>query len=163
MAPSVRPPIATRVLALVAAAAVGFVILAVMWSDRAPGVLSAAAGDEAHLLWDRINRSGQPVPGSDAVAHIVMWGGMTLLLSMVSWTYLGTVFTGGLVLLGSVAVEVGQQRFSQDRRFEITDLAANFVGVTIGVAAAVVVFMIGSKLMTSRRSPADLVFDQPDS
>ncbi len=152
MAPRDRPPVAARALVAAATVAAGLVIVALSWSDRAPGLLSSAAGDDAHWLWDALNVRFGFLPEVDAVAHIVMWGGLTLLLSMITWTYLGAILSGGLAAIASVAVEYGQQRYSSGRIFEVTDMLANGVGIAAGVAAAFVLFVLGSVVAATARS-----------
>lgn len=161
-----RPPLALRALLAPLALLALAMTVALMLSDRAPGVLSDLFGDDARRLWARIDASGRADfvtdgerPEPDAVVHIVVWAAVTALVALIvwSWRHLPIVALG--VFVGSMAVELAQGRWSSTRAVERSDMMSNALGVALGAVAAALVYgswavVAGAVARRPRRSGA---------
>jgi hypothetical protein len=117
--------------------------VALMISDRAPGITRRLFGDFAQRLADRLDGADalngvgpERLPGNDAIVHIGVWAVATVLVALTVWRWLTLVPIAMSVFVASVAVEVGQGRYSSTRAVELSDVLANGVGVALGAAAA---------------------------
>lgn len=148
--PRRRPPLGLR--ALLALLGVGMLAFnaALMLSDRAPGALRRLFGDAVERWSARIDaRAGgtittEQLPESDVVVHVAVWALAALLVGLAVWTWSGLVLGGAAVLGVSVLVEVGQEVWADTRAVEASDLAANALGVGLGVIAAGACYLLWS-------------------
>jgi hypothetical protein len=125
--------------------------VAVLLSARAPGVFDDVSdgvsirldqrAPEAHDVAERaVRRTG--VEESDALAHIGLWCGAMLLTGLATWSW-GSLAAMVLVVVGgSTALELVQERVSPTRITERSDLVANGVGISIGLALVVVICIV---------------------
>jgi hypothetical protein len=151
--PAHRPPLVLRVLIGLFAVGAALFNVALMLSDRAPGVIQRIFGDFAVRLSNRLNQSERigsltegRNPGNDAIVHIGVWAVAMLLLGLAIWRWAPLVIAAILLFLGSVFIEIGQGRYSSTRAVEMSDVVANGVGVTLGVAAAAACYLAWSGL-----------------
>lgn len=148
--PRHRPPIGLRVIAAMLGVGVLLFNAALMVSDRAPGFL----GNAARRLSARLDagtsiRSAATdprLPESDALVHIAVWALAIGLVGIAVWTWRG-LLVGGVVVFGcSVVVEISQERLSDSRNFEMSDVAANATGVVVGASVVAVCYLTWSAL-----------------
>lgn len=157
--PARRPPMALRaVFGLVGLATMLFNV-ALMLSDRAPGVLTQVFGDAIDRLSARIDAGArvttEQLPDGDAVVHIGVWAAATLLVALTVWTWWGLLLTAATVLAASVLVEAAQGVYSTTRAVERSDVLANIVGVGVGAVVAAGCYLAWSAvaaLVAPRRS-----------
>lgn len=72
------------------------------------------------------------------LAHLVGWcSGMVLIGLTVRWRWSSLTIAGAL-FAASVAIEVGQARFTSVRAFELDDIALHAVGIGAGLAVVIV-------------------------
>lgn len=149
--PRDRPPAVIR--ASVGLLGVGAVLaaIALLLSDRAPGLLEMAFGDRARQLWERIDaaervglRPDADVPPTDFLAHVAIWAVVATLFGLAVWSWRGLV--GSAVVLGgaSLLVELAQGRYSTARTVQADDAVANVIGVAMGVVAAAACYLAWS-------------------
>ncbi|MEM1332975.1 MAG: hypothetical protein AAGG08_05900 [Actinomycetota bacterium] len=141
-------PAGVRVLALLLTIVAGLVTVALMWSDRAPGVLRAVFGDAARRLWARVDPerraaiSSNELAQPDLVVHVAVWSVVAALVGVTVWWW-RRALGAGLVLAGvSVFVEFGQTRWASTRAFEASDVVANLVGVALGTSASIALVVV---------------------
>jgi hypothetical protein len=122
--------------------------VALMLSDRAPGVLRRLFGDVVDRLSDRIDQApripADQLPSNDAIVHIAVWGAATALVGLTIWTWRGLAGAAAGVLALSLAVEVGQGVYSTSRSVEMSDALANAAGVALGTLGAALGFVLWS-------------------
>jgi len=113
--------------------------------------LAYAAG----VFYLSVMPSGGPefFPHQDKVIHFVMYAGMAFLFvwllrvtSLRSWQHLPLLAAGFAIAYG--ALNEFNQIFISYRSAEVGDLAANFVGATVGAFAG----MIAARAMDARRA-----------
>lgn len=121
---------------------------ALMTADRAPRLIKFVLGDIVRALSDRIDAGGRvdvrdarPLAG-DATVHIGLWFAVVVLVALTIWSWRGLAATAVGVFLVSVAVELGQGRYSTTRSVERSDVFFNGVGVALGVLAAAAIFTL---------------------
>lgn len=127
--------------------------VALMLSDRAPGLTRRLFGDFAARLSNRLDAAerldgltdGSTV-GSDAIVHIGVWAVATVLVGYAVWRWSSLIIAAAMVFAASVFVEVAQGRYSSTRAVEMSDVTANGIGVLLGTAAAGVTYLLGSGL-----------------
>lgn len=126
--------------------AVGFTG-ALMLSDRAPGFLRVVFGERIRQLWERIDAGGRTDvitagarPETDFVVHAAIWAVVTILVGLAVWSWFGLLASAVGVFGLSVVIELAQGRWSSTRQVELRDLAANALGVSVGVVAAAFVY-----------------------
>ncbi|MEM8619262.1 MAG: hypothetical protein AAGF73_06035 [Actinomycetota bacterium] len=124
-------------------------VIALMLSDRAPGVLRQVFGPAAERLSNRIDASArlpstEQLPQSDFLVHVGLWAAITVLVGLTVWTWRGLVVGGVGVLTLSAFVEVAQGRYSTTRAVETSDVLANAVGVVAGMTAAAAAYLAWS-------------------
>lgn len=143
LTPEHRAPRALRIATGVVAVAAALATVALLLSDRAPGLIDATFGDAAHRLWERIDadqRAAISATGAtgepDLFVHVAIWFVVTLLVACAIWTWRGIALAGATAAVASVVLELGQRRWATTRAFELSDMVANFVGVALGVATA---------------------------
>ena len=125
---------------------------ALMLSDRAPGVSRRLGGDLIARLSERLDAGGRPArlrsdprfPASDTLVHIGVWGVAMLLVGLAVWSWRGLAVGAAIVLVVSAVVEVAQDRYTATRTFEVSDIAANAVGVAVGTLAAAGCYLLWS-------------------
>ena len=125
--------------------------VALMLSDRAPGLTRRLFGDFAVRLSRRLDASeridqltdGNP-PGNDAIVHIGLWAVATMLLAVTLWSWWGWLVTIAMMLVASGALELAQGRYTSSRAVQLSDLAANVVGVALGAVVAAGCFFVGA-------------------
>lgn len=151
MSPRHRPPLALRAVAAVLGAGVVVFNAALMISDRAPSLLQRVFGDWMRRLSERIDAgtrvAADPrLPESDALVHIAVWALAIGLIGLAVWTWRGLVIGGVLVFVCSLVVEFSQNRLSDSRQVERSDVAANSVGVAVGGIAVAGCYVAWSTL-----------------
>ena len=149
--PQRRPPIALRVLAgLLAAGAVVF-NAALMLSDRAPRATRRILGGFQRRLSERIDADGRAhlaadeyLPEGDAIIHISVWAVAVILVGMMVWSWRGLAIAALGVFAVSIAIELGQGRFSETRSVENSDILANAAGIAVGVTLTACAYLAWS-------------------
>ncbi len=151
--PAHRPPLALRGFVGLLAVGAALFNVALMLSDRAPGLTKRIFGDFAERLSDRLNQSDRidtltegRNPGNDAIVHIGVWAVAMTLVGLALWRWAPLVIAAMAMFAGSVLVEVGQGRYSSTRAVEIGDVFANGVGVAVGVGASAACYIAWSGL-----------------
>lgn len=146
VSPRHRPPLVLRALiALLGLGAVAFNAV-LMLSDRAPRVSRRLGGELMVRLSERLDSGGRAgrfiddprLPASDALVHIGVWGVAMLFVGLAVWSWRGLMIGAGAVFMLSAVIEVGQQRFTRTRTFELGDIVANGIGVALGTVVAAV-------------------------
>lgn len=134
-------------IALLGLGAAGFAV-ALMLSDRAPGLLREVFGDRARRLWNRIDASEPAhavtqgdLPEPDFVVHVVVWCVVVMLVAMAIWTWRGLVGAAIGVFAASVVLEAAQARFSTTRSVQRNDVVANGLGVAAGTCAVALILL----------------------
>ena len=150
-----RAPVGIRIfIGLIAVGALLFNV-ALMISDRAPGITRRLFGDFAQRLADRLDRTAaigaSDLPGNDAIVHIGVWSIAALLVALTVWRWAALIPVGVAVFAASVVVEFGQGRYSSSRAVEFSDVVANAVGVGVGIAAAAACMLCWSAVSRSLR------------
>lgn len=121
---------------------------ALMISDRAPGLF----GDSIQRVSERIDAgarvrsvaSDARLPESDTLVHIGVWALAAGLVGIAVWSWRGLIVGGAVVFAGSLVVELSQDRLSDSRSFERSDVAANALGVALGVVATALCYIVWS-------------------
>ncbi|MGB3736944.1 MAG: hypothetical protein WA964_18440 [Ilumatobacter sp.] len=156
--PALRPPLALRGFIGLLAAGAALFNVALMLSDRAPGITEQIFGDFAVRLSDRLDRSERigsltegRQPGNDAIVHIGVWAVAMVLVGLALWRWVPLIIGAVLLFAGSVFVEVGQGRYSDTRAVELSDVFANGVGITLGVVAAAACYLAWSGVAATFR------------
>lgn len=151
--PAHRPPLALRAFISVLAVGAALFNVALMLSDRAPGLMERIFGDFAVRLSDRLNQSDRigtltegRNPGNDAIVHIGVWAVAMTLVGLALWRWAPLIIAAMVMFAGSILVEVGQGRYSSTRAVEMTDVLANGVGVAVGVCASAACYVAWSGL-----------------
>jgi VanZ family protein len=143
-----RPSIGLRALFGVLGLGVVLFNVALMLSDRAPGLLQRLFGDAVVRLSDRIDASGRipadQLPESDTIVHVTVWAVATALVALTIWTWRGLVVTAGAMLAISAVVEIAQGLYSSTRATEASDAFANTIGVALGVLVAACAYLAWS-------------------
>ena len=114
----------------------------VLLSDRAPGLLRRVsrridAGVDRAADATGIDVPGRSVgvPRSDFDVHVAICAIAALLVGLAMWSWLSLLVGNGLVFGVSVALELAQAGYTRSRNVELTDVAANAVGVLTGTLA----------------------------
>lgn len=124
------------------------VVVALMLSTRAPGVIGRTSSELAIRLEreaprttervrERLDRA-RPVE-KDAVAHLLLWAAATFLVGLCSWSWRSLITAVIFVLGAATALELLQSTLSPGRLTEWSDVGANAVGVAIGTVLVVLV------------------------
>ena len=139
--------------ALVGVVALGAALstVALLLSDRAPGLLRSLFGDRVLDLWARID-AAQPVdlpqrsdlPPTDFVVHVAIWAVVAALVGLTVWTWRGLVVASSALVTASVALELAQGRWSSTRAVEASDAIANFLGIAAGTVVAAACYLAWS-------------------
>lgn len=138
-----------RTLAVVGLAAGSLAALALCLSDRAPGlvrrtVLRFELGDEAQAM----SLGFDPY----LVGHFAIWFSLAFLAGLALARRPLFVAPAAVVLVGAgIAIEEAQRRFTAVRGFQLTDIAANTLGVAAGSVLALAVIG-GHRLVVQQRS-----------
>jgi VanZ family protein len=147
-------------IGLIGAAAV-MSIVALMLSDRAPGVLQSVFGDAVQRLSARIDASErlpstERLPESDFLVHVGLWAVAAVLVGWTIWSWRGLVLGALTVLTISLLVEAAQGTYSETRAVELSDVAANAVGVGLGTTVAAACYLVWSLFgsLVDRMRPA---------
>lgn len=153
LSPTARPPQIVRALAGLVGFGAALAAVAILLSDRAPGVLKTMFGDVVVRISNRVDAAeradaalGDSVPENDAIVHIGIWATVAVLAGFALWTWWGLVASTAILAVGSLAVEVGQGRYSDTRAVERSDALANLVGVTIGAVVCALLYVAWSAL-----------------
>ncbi len=151
LGPAHRPPLALRVFIGFLAVGAAVFNVALMLSDRAPGLSRRLFGDFAQRLSDRLNpaeRIGALTQGrntgNDDIVHIGVWAVAMTLVGLALWKWTPLIIAAVVLFLGSVFVEIAQGRYSSSRNVERSDVIANGIGVVLGVAACVLCYLAWS-------------------
>jgi len=123
---------------------------ALMLSDRAPGLF----GDSVRRLSERIDAGGRVgavaadprLPESDTLVHVGVWALAAGLVGVAVWSWRRLILGSALVFAGSLVVELSQDRLSDSRSIERTDIAANAAGVTLGLVAVAGCYVVWSAM-----------------
>jgi hypothetical protein len=134
-------------VAAVLAVASLMVNLVLMLSDRVPGVLGRLP-DRIDAGEGNVSRAVSEVrlPESDAEIHVVVWAITMLLVGLVAWSWRSLAIGVALVLVLSTLVELAQSHVTLTRNTQFGDVVANVVGVSLGLAVAVVLRLAWSRL-----------------
>ena len=125
------------------------VIAVLSLADRAPDAAErvvdfgqrAGSFGERVVGIDLIDRGDVPL-AFDTVGHLALWAGAGVLGFSAFGRRTSVSFIVVSLITLSAGVEIGQGLLTSTRRPELMDLAANGVGVVIGVGAAVVVWRV---------------------
>ena len=149
--PRRRPPVGLRVVAGLLGLGASMFTVALMLSDRAPGVVKRLFGERVRLLWERIDATGRAefvtadrVPESDNMVHIAVWAVVMLLVGLTVWSWRWLIVAAPMVIGASAIVEVGQGRWADTRSVEASDIVANSLGVCLGVVGAALLYLCWS-------------------
>ena len=111
-------------------------------------MLRAIFGDAATRLSDRIDASGRGRAalgahdvGSDSIVHFGLWAAATVLLGIAVWRWSALAVSAIAVFACSVAIEIGQGRYSTTRNVELRDILFNGLGVAAGTLVVAVLYM----------------------
>ena len=152
MSPRHRPPVGLRVfIAILGLGAVAF-NAALMLSDRAPGASRRIGGGIIARLSERLDAGGRPaqlandprLPTSDTLVHIGVWGVAMLFVGLAVWSWRGLAVGAAIVFACSAVIEIGQDRYTSTRTFELGDIVANGIGVALGTAVAAGCYLLWS-------------------
>jgi len=135
----------------VAAAVLAVPTVLLMLSDRAPGVL--------RRLSDRLERvDARPgdvvraagIPDPAFAVHVGVWGLAGIVVVLLSWSWRS--LAAGLVaaLTASALVEVAQELLTDQRAAQWRDLLANAIGLSLGAAVGLAVWVV-VELVADRR------------
>lgn len=157
--PSARPPMAFRSLVAVLALSAAAFNIALMLSDRAPGLSRRVFGGVAGGVLDSLRRSevvrslteGRN-PGYDALVHIAVWAVAMGLVGLALWRWTPLFIAASVLFVSSVVIEFAQGRFSSSRDVELSDVISNAVGVMLGVAACSACYAAWSRFAARDRS-----------
>ncbi len=124
-------------------------IVALMLSDRAPRLLRDVFGDAAERLSERIDASARlpstdRLPESDFLVHIGLWAVAAVLVGWTVWSWRGLLLGALTMLVVSMLVEAAQGTYSDTRKVELNDVAANALGVGLGAAVAAACYLLWS-------------------
>lgn len=151
--PAARPPASLRGFIGLLALGAGLFNVALMLSDRAPALLEGIFGDFAVRLSDRLNRSEQigsltegRNPGNDTIVHIGVWAVAMALVGLAIWRWVPLIIAAVTLFTASVVIEAAQGRYSSSRNVEMSDVFANGVGVSLGVAVTAACYLTWSGL-----------------
>ncbi|MAT03749.1 MAG: hypothetical protein CL424_01725 [Acidimicrobiaceae bacterium] len=156
--PRSRAPRWLRGLIALAALAAGLFSVALLLSDRAPGVLRTVLGPRIETLWERIDLAGRPAELAgeaasqpDLVVHVAIWAVVSMLAVLTVWSWRATPVIVVATVAASFAIELAQGVWSDTRAVQRSDMGANLLGVCVGAAAAVLVMAVWATV-GSRRS-----------
>lgn len=141
----------------ISVALVGLVVLAatavLMLADRAPGLLRRLS-DRIDASATEVGRLSElvPVSRSDTDVHIAAWCILTLLFAFAIWAWWGVPLVGVAAFGLGVVTEVAQRLLTDNRDFQRSDIAANAVGVLLGLGVFVCVRAVWWA-WSRRRSP----------
>jgi hypothetical protein len=130
----------------------------ILLSDRAPGLLGRLSARVDAGISRAAGATGLDVPGrdvgvprSDFDVHVAIWALAALLVGLAAWSWVSLLLANGLVLSGSVALELSQRFLTTSRQVQLQDLLGNTLGVLAGTCA-VAAFAVLWRL-THRVSP----------
>jgi VanZ family protein len=112
-------------------------------------VLQSVFGDAVQRLSARIDASQrlpstERLPESDFLVHVGLWAVAAVLVGWTIWSWRGLVLGALTVLTISLLVEAAQGTYSETRAVEVSDVAANAVGVGLGTIAAAACYLVWS-------------------
>jgi hypothetical protein len=117
----------------------------ILLSDRAPGLFSRLSRRIDAGVSRAADATGLDVPGrdvsvaqSDLDIHVVIWAVAALLVGLAAWSWTSLVLGNGMVLAGSVMLEMAQWFYTSTRTVQLSDIAGNTVGVVTGTCAVAV-------------------------
>ena len=129
----------------------GFLVVIALLSlaDRAPGLVKGAWRVTQHIGsriermagFDLIDRGDVPF-AFDTIGHLILWAFAGFLAYAAFGRSRSLVALAVALVTASAAVEVGQGLLTSTRRPQVTDLLANAVGVSAGLAVAVLTFAL---------------------
>lgn len=159
--PRARPPVVLRVFAALTGFGASLVAVALLLSDRAPGIVETAFGDRARRLWERIDASERAqfvtegeLPQTDFIVHVAIWTVLAALVGLAVWSWRGLVVAAVVVAAASGLLELAQGRYATTRVVEMRDMAANLLGVGLGVVLAALCYVVWSAFAALGRSLA---------
>jgi hypothetical protein len=145
-----------RILAGMLGAGVLLFNAALMLSDRAPRATRRILGGFQRRLSERIDADSrvhlaadEHLPESDAIVHIGVWAVAVILVGLMVWSWRGLAVAAVGVFAVSVAIEIGQGRFSETRSVETGDILANATGTAAGVAVAACAYLAWSTVASA--------------
>lgn len=154
-----RPPFVLRMFAALAGVGASLVTVALLLSDRAPGLVETAFGDRARRLWERIDASERAqfvtegeLPQTDFVVHVLIWTVVAALVGLAVWSWRGLAVSAVLVATASGLLELAQGRYATTRVVEARDMIANLLGVGLGIALAALCYLVWSMFAALGRS-----------
>ncbi len=114
----------------------------ILLSDRAPGLLGriarridAGVDRAVDVTGIDIPARDVRVPRSDFDIHVAIWAVAALLVGLAMWSWLSLFLANGTVFAASVVLELAQASYTRSRDVELSDIAANAVGVSVGTLA----------------------------
>lgn len=143
-----RAPIALR--GVVALLALGAVLsnVALLLSDRAPGLLRLLFGDFARRLSKRLDTGGRAGDalgarnvGNDSLVHFGLWAVATILIGIAVWSWIGLATSALAISASSLVIEIAQGRYSDTRSVEAKDAFFNLMGIASGTVAVAVLYL----------------------
>jgi hypothetical protein len=128
-------------------------------SDRAPGASIAVFVRTRSVAFRIVERLGLDVVPiglpfqPDLLVHVVLWGAVGFIAHRLIGTRASAVTVAAIVTATSVVFEFGQVAFTATRGMATLDMAANLVGVSIGVLAAIAFSAAAARLARGHVQP----------
>lgn len=120
-------------------------------TDRVSGRLTSEAPETSAQARRALDRTG--IDEADTIAHIAMWGTVTVLVALTMWSWRSLVVALMVIVVVSTGVELIQETIAPSRITEWRDVGANLVGITGGAIVAVVLsFVVGLPARARQRS-----------
>ena len=117
----------------------GLLAVPIMLSDAAPGFFDRVTDtiEERWLpdvWWDTVKPA--VVPDADVAMHLVFFGGLALVVGLLSWSWRTFVLGQAAVAALGFALELLQPVFTSSRNIQLHDVVANLLGQAVGLLAA---------------------------
>lgn len=131
----------------------GLALLPIMFSDRAPGLLDRVSRRiERSLPWWLRTRVDGHLPEPDLAVHLLVYGGLALLVGLVAWSWASFVRGQVAIFVASVALELLQPVFATERTVQLSDVVGNATGQIVGALLAVALVAVW-RSAERRRTP----------
>lgn len=160
--PRDRPPLAIRSFVGLIGLGAMLTTVALLLSDRAPGVVRMVFGDRVRRLWERIDAServdlpaASELPSPDFVIHVGIWAVVAGLVGLTVWTWRGLALSALVLAALSALLELAQGRYATTRAVEASDAVGNLVGIGLGTVAAAACYVVWSALAGLARLVSD--------
>ena len=112
-------------------------LVPIMLSDRAPALLRWLSRNIEEELPQRLRaRMIGQLPEPDVAIHLLVYGGLAVLVALLAWSW-WTLVLGQLLLFGGgIVVELSQGALTMRRSVETSDMIGNAVGQVTGFVVA---------------------------